>query len=294
MNSSSLLFATIEQGLLFLPLALGIFIAFRILRITDLTVDGSFILGASVFAVIVSNRSGALSFGMILVTLLATFLGLFSGVLAGVFTAVISRKIPSLLAGILTLFILQSLNLIVMGRPSIALPHQGLPPLSISALLGYNAVLIFALLAIFQSRLGLILRCYGDNPALLKRRGYSLLLIRAAGLGLSNFLVSFSGILNACACGYADIQMGQGVVLIGIGTIVLGRQVLMPVVEKKCFSRTLEICACLVGVALYFFVLHLLLSLGVPFLFLKMLIGLLLILVIFQSYEPGRSCFDAK
>lgn len=276
MNSLYIVRAAIEQSLLFLPLALGIFLSYRILRITDLTVDGSFVLGAAVFA-----KTASMSHEPTLLLILAV--SLFLGMSAGVLTALIAKRVPALLASILTLFILQSLNLLVMGKPNIALGAGRVLSTSPLSLVAMNACIITALYLLLKSRFGLMLRAYGDNPALLKHQGASLVIIRAAGLGLSNALVAFSGILNACSSGFADIQMGQGVVLIGIGTIVLGLQVFSGILPSSYFSIPLEIFAALTGVFLYFLTLHLLLFLGVPFLFLKMLVGGLLIFVMIYS-----------
>ena len=258
----------LEQSLLFLPLTLGIFVSYRVLRCTDLTVDGSFVLGAAVFARCAVGGPGA---G------LGQLAALAAGGLAGVAVSLVQRRVHPLLAGILVLFILHSLNLQVMGRPNISLLGvqgriEGCFPLLAIAL-----VLVVGMILLLRSRGGLLLRAFGNNPRLLRQQGRSPELLRMSGLVLSNALVAFCGAMTAQVNGYADVQMGFGMVMIGIGTVVLGQQLLQRVVDAQRFRPLFEIGACGLGVLVYFSVLHLFLSFGVDPLYLKMLLGVALI-----------------
>ena len=167
------LLTVMTQSFTFLPLAFGISISYHILRVTDMTIDGSFVIGAAVFA-------KCMTLG--LHPIFSALFALAGGVFAGMLTATMQRggKVDGLLAGILAAFILSSLNLIIMGKPNINL-------LSMTTLVSaafekneYLGWLLSALLSasfcllgfcLLKSRIGLILRAFGDNPALLKRTG---------------------------------------------------------------------------------------------------------------------------
>lgn len=270
--------AALDQALLFLPLALGLLITFVVMRITDLTVDGSFVLGAAVFAKSATTGLPSLSLP----------LAILAGMIAGLFSALVAHRIAPLLASILVLFMLQSLNLILMGRPNISLLEVDLMPVDSFSLLFYN-LLLLPLLALFLHSLpGILLRAYGDHPLLLERQGFSSLWIRAMGLALSNGLVAFSGALSAQKGGYADTQMGLGIVLIGIGTLASGKQLTNRLFTNKAFHAGYELLSCGLGVFVYFLTLHSLLHYGVPFLYLKLMMGAFLIAVMMrQGGEDG-------
>jgi putative ABC transport system permease protein len=258
----------LSQSLLFLPLALGIFLSYRVLRCTDLTVDGSFVLGAAVFAR--TSVAGADA-------LLAQLAALAAGAAIGLVVSIVQRRVQPLLAGILLLFVLHSVNLQVMGRPNISLLGVACLPHSFVALAVLGTVLIAALYALLRSRAGLLLRAFGNNPRLIKQQGHSQDILRAAGLMLSNAMVAGCGALTAQVNGYADVQMGFGMVMIGIGTVVLGQQCIQHLYRPARFRPLLELCGCFLGVLLYFSALHGFLALGFDPLYLKMLIGVSLI-----------------
>lgn len=264
-----ILFAHIlEQSLLFFPLALGIFLSYRILRCTDLTVDGSFVLGAAVFARVAVAGSGAI---------IAQLAALGAGAAAGFVASMVQRRIQPLLAGILVLFVLHSFNLQVMGRANISLLGLDRLPHNLIALSILGVSLIFAIFMLLRSRAGLLLRAFGNNPKLIKQQGYSQNLLRSSGLMLSNALVASCGAFTAQANGYADVQMGFGMVMIGIGTVVLGQRCVVRFFQPQRFCPLLELFGCAIGTLLYFTTLHFFLALGVDPLYLKMLIGVSLI-----------------
>lgn len=284
----SLLFAVVTQSLTFLPLALGISISYTILRATDMTLDGSFVLGAAVFA-------KAVSIGIS--PSLAALLAFFSGSLAGLMVSTIQRggRVDPLLAGVLATFILTSVNLIIMGRPNINL-------LSANTLLsaafarsdaegwGLTAIYSLAICAIscllLRSRFGLMLRGLGDNPALLQRLGNPIERYRMAGFGFSNALAAAAGILTAQTVGYADVTMGFGMTLTGIGAIILGQQILQVFIKSSHYRIAGEFIACLAGVLLYFFAINTLLRFDVNPIYLKMILGLILIVFLRSAVNP--------
>lgn len=275
----SLLYTVITQCLTFLPLALAIYISFSIMNATDMTLDGSFVLGAGVFARLVE-----LNFSPIFAGLCA----ILSGACAGMMVATMQRKqkINPLLAGILATFILTSLNLIIMSRPNISLLTQ--PTLfshafnkgdgygwSLVAL--YTGILSLVVCIILRSRAGLLLRAFGDNPQLLQRMGKNIELFRLGGFAFTNCLAAISGCLTAQTVGYADVGMGFGMTLTGLGAIILGQQILRHLLKKHYLRTALEFTACLCGVALYFFAMNGLLRMDINPLYLKMILGLVLV-----------------
>jgi putative ABC transport system permease protein len=287
----TLIYAVLTQSLTFLPLALGISISYTLLRATDMTLEGSFVMGAAVFARLIT-----LGFSPVFAGVCA----LFSGSLAGIMVSLIQRggRVDPLLAGILATFILTSGNLALMGRPNISLLSQQTLLSSAfdkSDLNGYMLVLVYCLIIFFitalliKSRFGLTLRALGDNPNLLSRLGKSVEIYRMAGFAFTNTLAAASGILTAQTVGYADIGMGFGMTLTGIGAIILGQQILH-VFHKTSYRRLFsEFLACLIGVVLYFFAINSLLRFDISPVYLKMILGIILILFLRAAVKPNKS-----
>jgi putative tryptophan/tyrosine transport system permease protein len=274
-----IIITALSQSMLFFPLALGIYISYVILRATDLTVDGSFVLGAAIFGRLLSSGTPVgLAF-------LAAGAG---GALAGIGVSLIQYKgrINSLLAGILALFMLYSINFDVMGRPNISLFND----VNLGSLIGIDSmngnwlfvgifvVIITILLGLLLiSRYGLILRAFGDHQQLLHRLGHRIEFCRFAGFALSNALVAWCGAMTAEINGYADLNMGFGMALTGIGTVVIGRQILKPLYRHHRFHLPLEFSGCVIGVCLYFLAINEFLAWGVNPINLKLLLGIILV-----------------
>lgn len=270
----------ITQSLTFLPLAFGISISYHILRATDMTIDGSFVLGAAVFARLLTL---GVSPG------LATLIALGCGAMAGILTALIQRggRVDPLLAGVLATFILSSINLVIMGKPNINLLSQITlfsNAFEKSDLLGWLFVTFYSFVfcgiafLIIKTRLGLTMRAFGDNPHLLKRLGKNIELYRMSGFALTNVLAAAAGCLTSQTIGYADIGMGFGMTLTGIGAIILGQQIIHRTSKQNYLRVGMEFLACLLGVLLYFFSLNTLLRLDVNPIYLKMILGIVLII----------------
>ncbi len=192
------------------------------MKITDLTVDGTYVLGAAVFA-----RS--LSFGLFLALIFAVIAG-------GIIGSIVSfmqknNRINGLIAGILASFMLYSVNLQIMQRPNISV--LGMPTLLsildlenwLVPLIIINCLIIFAVIILLKGKLGLFLRAFGFNKDLLINLGKPAELYRMLGLSISNCLAALTGTLSAQINGFADINMGFGVALVGIGAIVIGRYI---------------------------------------------------------------------
>lgn len=269
----------ITQSLPFLPLALAIYISFNLMNATDLTLDGSFVAGAGVFAKLVS-----MGFSPMLSGLAAMLAGICTGTLVALMQR--RQRIDALLAGILATFILTSGNLIMMGRPNINLLTQNTLvsfAFAISETYGYMLigfiviVLCGTVLLLLRSPFGLRLRAFGDNPLLFSRYGFATERYRCFGFSLTNCLAACAGCLTAQTVGYADINMGVGMTLTGLGAIIAGQQLTMRFIKKNHLRIGFEFLACLMGVLLYFALMNTLLRLGVDPLYLKIILGLILI-----------------
>jgi putative ABC transport system permease protein len=282
------LFSILTQALTFIPLAVGISVSYHILRATDMTIDGSFVTGAAVFARLVST---GFSPG------LAAIAALLCGALAGAMAAMIQRggRIDPLLAGVLATFILSSVNLVIMGKPNISLLEQHTLVSSAFAYSDFSGWLLVALYTgffcgvtylILKSRFGLNLRAFGDNTILFERMGRNVEFYRLAGFAFTNMLAAAAGMITAQTVGYADTGMGFGMTLTGIGAIILGQQVLRRVNKKSLFRAGAELCACLCGVMIYFLALNLLLRLDFNLVYLKMILGIMLILFLRAAIKP--------
>lgn len=219
------------EGLLYGIMALGVFITFRILNFPDLSVDGTFPLGAAIMAMAVVN-------GLPLIAgVLLAFLG---GLAAGAVTATIHNKlkVPNLLAGILTMTMLWSINIRVLGgRANVPLMRQTTVLSRFTDLVGtvvphpWSVLLFFLLIAgvikvlldlFFHTDMGLTLGAMGDNQQMVVSQGVNPETMKLIGVGLSNGLVALAGAFAAQFQGFADVNMGQGIVVAGLASVMIG------------------------------------------------------------------------
>lgn len=218
----------IEIGLLYALVGLGIYLSFRILNFPDLTVDGSFPLGGAVTAALIVQGMNPL---------LATSIACLTGGLAGLCTAWLNvqLKILNLLASILTMIALYSINLRIMGQPNVPLLGQStvLTPLSgffniphwlgvPVILLGVVAIAKIGVDLFLSSELGLAMRATGANQDMARAQGISTGKIILLGMAISNSLVAFAGGLFAQINGFADVTMGIGTIVFGLAAVVIG------------------------------------------------------------------------
>jgi len=244
------LLGAVEVGLLFALVALGVYLSFRVLQFPDLTVDGSFPLGAAVSAsMIVAGFDPFLS----------SFVAALAGAAAGLVTAWLNvrLKILHLLASILTMIALYSINLRIMGRPNIALLGENtvFTPLEVLdmptyvalpiALFGLVVVLKIALDWFLNSEIGLAMRATGENPRMARAQGIHTDRYILGGMALSNALVALAGALFAQSQGAADVTLGVGVIVVGLAAVIGGEAILSP---RTVYRATL---ACVVGSILY-------------------------------------------
>ncbi|MBN3561730.1 ABC transporter permease [Aliamphritea spongicola] len=241
---------TLEIGLIFGLVAMGVYLTFRVLDFPDLTVDGSFTLGAAVTAaLIVSGINPYLS----------TLAGCFAGAAAGVVTAWLNLRfnILHLLASILTMTALYTINLRVMGKPNLALitdptvltPFEGLGLANMymkPLFVGVCVITVGILLALFlKTQYGLAMRAVGANKRMAQANGIVVKEKVYAGLALSNGLVALAGALFAQTNGFADSTMGIGTIVVGLAAVIVGETLLS---SRKML---IIIFSCIVGSILY-------------------------------------------
>lgn len=225
----SLLIHAVEQGLAYGIAALGVFLTYRILKFPDLTVDGSFVTGGAVASLLLV-QSGIDPFTVLLVAFVA-------GCCAGLITGLLNTKlgITNLLAGVLTMIMLYSINLRIMGRPNLSLLRATTTSRIVSAAwlpLGNLAILAFIgllTLAIklgldyfLRTELGFALRATGDSEQMITAQGVNVQTMKLLGLALSNGLVALSGALIAQYNGFADVGMGIGTIVTGLAAVIVG------------------------------------------------------------------------
>jgi putative ABC transport system permease protein len=242
----------IEIGLIFGLVALGVYLSFRVINFPDLTVDGSFPLGGAVAAALIVAGVNPLA---------ATAAAIVAGAAAGALTAWLNvrLRIMQLLASILVMIALYSINLRIMGKPNVALINDptvftlfdfgGLPEYVLKPLV-LLAIVIAAKILIdlfFASETGLAMRATGGNPRMARAQGISTDRQTIVGLSLSNALVALAGALFVQSQGGADISMGIGTIVIGLAAVIIG-ETLLP-----ARSLVITTAACIVGALLYRF-----------------------------------------
>lgn len=240
----------LQIGLLFGLVAIGVWLSFRILDFPDLTVDGSFPLGAAV-------ASTAIVSGLDPFT--ATLLAVIAGMMAGFVTAWISTRwnILHLLASILTMISLYSINIRIMGRPNTSLLGEttifdalqifGLPPYENTIVLMGIITLLAAILVkwFLSTQLGMGMRATGSNPKMAQAQGISNHFNIKLGISISNGLVALAGALFAQSEGFADVTMGVGTIIIGLAAVIVGEAILNP----KTIAMALV--SCIIGAIFY-------------------------------------------
>lgn len=248
--SLTALLGALQVGLVFGLVALGVFLSFRVLSFPDLTVDGSFPLGAAVAATLIVSGIDAFS---------ATVVAIFAGALAGLVTAFLNLRfgILHLLASILTMIALYSINLRIMGGPNVPLLNEVtvltpfldlgltkryLDPLAAGVVLAVTAIILTRFLL---SEYGLAMRATGANPRMARAQGVDTTATTYAGMAISNALVALAGALFAQINGFADATMGTGTIVVGLAAVIIGEAIL------GTRSIVFSIVGCVIGSVLY-------------------------------------------
>ena len=263
------------------PMAMGIFISMKVFNIPDITTDGSYTLGATVAAALLTHR------WPVLATLPACML---AGSLAGVCTGLIHTKlkIDALLAGILVMTGLYSINLIILGRSNV-------PLINITGIFNsfsfftngiYNQLVIASVLIILLAILlnyllrtdfGIAMRATGNNPIMTKSLGINNDIIKIIGLAIANALTGLSGFLVAQYQGFSDINMGIGIVITGLGSVLIADALRLWI---NVTNIGLQILLLLAGSLLFQLVLAFTLAIGIDPNFLKLVTALFVLLIV--------------
>lgn len=227
--SAGFFIQSVEQGLVYAIMAIGVYITFRILDFADLTVEGSFTLGAAVAATMLTK-----GFHPAVASLVPVLAGAAAGVVTGVLHT--KGKISGLLAGILSMTALYSINLRVMGKSNVPLLREDtvtsilkdrFPEGAVFLFFAVCVVLIVLLLDWFLfTETGFAIRATGDNEYMIRALGVNTDSMKILGLAVSNGLVAFSGALVAQYQGFSDAGMGIGMIVAGLASVIIGEVLL--------------------------------------------------------------------
>ena len=266
-----------SQGIIWGIMTLGVYITFKVLDFTDLTVDGSFALGGAVSAILISNGMNPF------ITLFFSFL---AGSLAGLATGILNTKlqIPGILAGILTMIALYSINIRVMGgRPNIPLLGMATSLTIIQNILSLSKVVsdllvgfIFSVFIVlimywfFGTEMGCAIRATGNNEKMIRALGVDTNVMKTIGLMISNALVSLSGALVTQSQGYADVGMGTGTIVIGLASVIIGE-----VIFGNRFNFLYKLSSIVMGSIIYRIIIAIVLQLGLKATDLKLLTAII-------------------
>lgn len=260
--------SVVTQSLILAIMAIGVYITFKILDFPDMTADGSYTMGAAISA---ATLAGGLN------PLVGVLLAVVGGALAGMVTGLlhIKVKISNLLSGILTMGMLYSINLRIMGKSNIPLftfPNLfkgDIPPVVIALIFVLIAKILLDLF--LKTGLGYTLKGVGDNEQMIKSLGINIGNIKILGLMISNALIALSGALMAQFQGFADVTMGIGTLVLGIASIIIGLTLFKKIRAVKATT------AILIGAFIYQFTIYFALNLGMLSTDLKLISSLVIV-----------------
>ena len=291
----------VSQGLIWGIMAMGVYITFRILEVSDLTVDGSICTGGAVFVVLFTGGTN-----LWLALLCATLAGMLAGLVTGLLHTFCG--IPAILAGILTQLGLYSINMAIMGMKATVAINITNPdtldkllvslrfvqdvskgtrpfyrhPIFVVGLL--TAVIIAVLYWFFGTELGCSLRATGSNPNMARAQGINTNFTKVLGLMLSNGMVALSGALLSQYNGGCEINMGRGAIVIGLAAVIIGE-----VIFGKAFRNfALKLAAVSLGAIIYYIVIQAVLSRGLNPNYLKLLSAMVVAIFLSIPYWKGR------
>lgn len=276
-----ILTTSVSEGLVYAFVTIGVFLTFRVLAFPDLTVDGSFVVGGSVAAVMIAGGYNPF------IATTAAFVG---GLAAGSITGLLNTKLrlPALLAGILMMVGLYSVNLLIMGRPNIPLLREITIFDSVASWFGTErsiilVIIVFVVIAFvivvilnwfLRTEIGLTLRATGDNERMVRSLGADTDKNILLGCALSNGLVALAGALVAQNQQFCDVNMGIGMIVMGLAAVIIGEALIHP---QGVASMLL---AALAGTFLYRLFITIALRLGLAPGNLKLITALLVIIAL--------------
>ena len=289
---SNLAVSTVAQGLLWAVMALGVYVTFRVLDLADLTCEGSFPLGAATAATLMATGHSVST-----AILAAAVAGMLAGAVTGFLTT--KMKIPALLAGILTMIALYSVNLRIMGKANLSLlgvdtvftftqKAMGLNNAQTTFAVGLTATLVIGIgmYWFFGTEIGAAIRATGFNQQMIRAQGVNTDMTIILGLIISNALISVSGALVGQNNGFADVGMGVGTIVIGLASVIIGEVLFGTRSFKNCMISVV------LGSVVYRIVIAVVLQMGMPpndlKLFTSVLVAIALSMPLIKAKFKGR------
>lgn len=218
------LIGAIEIGLIYSLVAIGVYITFKIIDFPDLTVDGSFTTGAAVSAAMIIADWDPY---------MAIVVSMIAGAIAGIVTGYLNVRwqILGLLASILTMTALYSINLRIMGRPNIAI-MDSMSIFNSGQVIGTILIILLIIVALiskfFATEIGLAIRAIGINQKICAAYGVNTGTMKIIALAISNAIVALAGSIFAQSQGFADISMGTGTIIVGLASVIIGDAIIHP------------------------------------------------------------------
>jgi putative ABC transport system permease protein len=278
---SAFYLTALQMALCLGPMAMGIFISMKVFNIPDITTDGSYTLGATVTAIMLTANTPVW---------LVLPISIMAGALAGTFTGLIHTKlgIDALLSGILVMTAMYSVNLMIMGRSNIPLIDIDsiFNKLPFSAVEQYNqllvallfvAVLLSLIIYLLRTDFGIAMRATGNNPIMTKAMGVNNDRIKIIGLAMANGLTATSGFLVAQYQGFTDINMGIGIVITGLGSVLIADAIRTWTGIRKIGKQIMLV---VIGCIVFQAVLAFTLSIGIDPNLLKMVTALFVLFIV--------------
>ena len=289
---SNLAVSTVAQGLLWAVMALGVYVTFRVLDLADLTCEGSFPLGAATAATLMATGHSVST-----AILAAAVAGMLAGAVTGFVTT--KMKIPALLAGILTMIALYSVNLRIMGKANLSLlgvdtvftftqKAMGLNNAQTTFAVGLTATLVIGIgmYWFFGTEIGAAIRATGFNQQMIRAQGVNTDMTIILGLIISNALIAISGALVGQNNGFADVGMGVGTIVIGLASVIIGEVLFGTRSFKNCMISVV------LGSVVYRIVIAVVLQMGMPpndlKLFTSVLVAVALSMPLIKAKFKGR------
>lgn len=271
--------ATLEQSFIFAIMVLGVYLSFKILNFPDMTVDGTFPMGAAIAAKLLT-----LGVNPYLSLIVALFFGALAGAVTGILH--VKLKVKDLLAGILVMTALYSVNLRIMGKSNIPLFEEGnifnteVPVIAIVFILLILSK--FFIDYLLKTKFGFALKALGDNENLITSLGLDEKRYKIYGLMISNALVAFSGAVLAQYQGFADVGMGTGIIVIGLASIIIGDMLFRKKIRKYASL------AVIIGTIIYRGIIAVTINLGLDASDLKLVSSLIVIFILWlQRKDAG-------
>lgn len=287
----TLVLSVLEQGMIYAVMALGIYITYKILDFPDLTVDGSFPLGAALTCALIT--AGCNPFLTILVSFVA-------GAVVGILTGLIhvKLKVRDLLSGIIMMTALYTVNLQIAGRANLPIynfdtifDNRAINAIFPESMGRYRTVIIILIITVITKLLldwymntksGFLLRAVGDNDTIVTSLGVDKGMVKIIGLSIANGLVAMGGCIYAQQQRFFDISMGTGTMVIGLASVIIGTSLLKNLTFLKVTTTVV------VGSIIYKACVALALSLGFPSNYLKMITAVLFLVILVFSMDRKK------